>query len=225
MTAGEMNVARYIREQSEELKKLSKQARLDVLGHLFGMAAAEATKHEDDMRSPMMPRVNRHQPVLDSVPVEDARQRAVLQDILGGLVGAAENRSEGEARAAFYLADAGGTGLHRIAGMDPAYGAFTAGFAVGKQSIACGLAAAIRRPVVTPDVTRDPAWENWRWLADAFNYRGCWSFPIEGRGGKVLGTFSMYFTRPSSASGRDFEFASIMTDAAAEIMSRKRVFS
>jgi GAF domain-containing protein len=79
--------------------------------------------------------------------------------------------------------------------------------------------------VVTPDVTTDPAWANWRWLAEAFNYRGCWSFPIEGRGGKVLGTFSMYFTRPSSASGRDFEFASIMTDAAAEIMTRKRVFS
>jgi hypothetical protein len=122
MTAGEMNVARYIREQSEELQKLSKQARLDVLRHLFGMAAAEATKHENDMRSPVMPKIIHHQPHLD--PAEDARQRAVLQDILGGLVGAAENRSEGEARAAFYVADAEGTGLHRIAGMDPAYGAF-----------------------------------------------------------------------------------------------------
>ena len=221
MTAGEMNVARYIREQSEELKRLSAEARLDLLAHLFGMAAAEATKQEGGRRARMMPLTDRHQPHSDSGGEE--HQREVLQEILGGLVRAAESRSEGAARAAFYIADEGGASLHRIAGMDPAYGAFTAGFAVGKQSIACGLAAAIRRPVVTPDVTTDPAWAEWRWLAEAFNYRGCWSFPIEGRGGKILGTFSMYFTRPSSASGRDFEFASMMTDAAAEIMMRKRV--
>jgi GAF domain-containing protein len=216
-----MSVARYIREQSEELKKLSGEARFDLLAHLFGMAAAEATKQEGGKRARMLAQINRDQPHPDSG--DEAHQREVLQEILAGLVVAAESRSEGEARAAFYIADEGGASLHRIAGMNPAYGAFTAGFAVGKQSIACGLAAAIRRPVVTPDVNTDPAWAEWRWLAEAFNYRGCWSFPIEGRGGKILGTFSMYFTRPSSASGRDFEFASMMTDAAAEIIMRKRV--
>ena len=113
MTAGEMNVARYIREQSEELKKLSGEARLDLLAHLFGMAAAEATKQEGGRRARMMPRIDRHQPHPD--PGEAGHQREVLQEILGGLVRAAESRSEGEARAAFYIADEGGASLHRIA--------------------------------------------------------------------------------------------------------------
>jgi hypothetical protein len=219
MTTGEINVASYIRERSEELRKLSRDARLDLLVHIFGVAALEATKHEGIMAPPAVPQVHD----LQSIGREnDAAQRwAALQEVLEGLVGVAVSRSEGEARAAFYMADDGGIGLHRIAGMSTAYGAYTAGFKIGPQSIACGLAAATRRPVITNDITKDPAWREWEWLAAAFNYRGCWSFPIEGRGGKIFGTFSMYFKNPSQTNDRDIQFASIMTDTAAEIIGRR----
>jgi GAF domain-containing protein len=220
MSGNEMNVASYIRERSEELRKLSKDARLDLLVHIFGVAALEATKHEAVMAPPAVPQVHDLQSIGRQNDAAQ-RRRAALQEVLEGLVGVAVKRSEGEAQAAFYMADDGGTGLHRIAGMSTAYGAYTAGFKISPQSIACGLAAATRRPVITGDITQDPAWRDWEWLAAAFNYRGCWSFPIEGRGGKVFGTFSMYFRNPSHANDRDIQFASIMTDTAAEIIGRR----
>jgi GAF domain-containing protein len=222
MSADEMNVARYIRERSEELKRLSSDTRLDLLAQIFGVAALEATKHEGNMLPHPIPQCNELGSEVAAREADRENRRAALQEILEGLVSVAENRSAGEARAAFYIADDSGTGLHRVAGMSTAYAAYTDGFKVGAQSLACGLAAAVRRPVITPDVTKDPSWGQWRWLASAFNYRGCWSFPIESRGGKVYGTFSMYFTNPSSANDRDIQFASVLTDTAAEIMSRRR---
>jgi GAF domain-containing protein len=223
MSADEMNVARYIRERSEELKQLSRDARLDLLAQIFGVAALEATKHEVDMLPQAIPQRSESGAAVARRDDDREHEKAALREILEGLVSVAENRSAGEARAAFYIADDAGTGLHRVAGMNTAYAAYTDGFKVGVQSLACGLAAAVRRPVITPDVRKDPTWGQWRWLASAFNYRGCWSFPIEGRGGKVFGTFSMYFTHPSSANDRDIQFASILTDTAAEIMARRRV--
>ena len=58
MIANEMNVARYIRETSEELRKLSRDARLELLVHIFGVAALEATKHEDCMLPPLVPKID-----------------------------------------------------------------------------------------------------------------------------------------------------------------------
>jgi GAF domain-containing protein len=221
MIANEMNVARYIRETSEELRKLSRDARLELLVHIFGVAALEATKHEDCMLPPLVPKIEDLKPQGIDKESDAVHHRAALQEVLEGLVGVAVNRSQGEARAAIYVADDGAKGLHRVAGMTPAYGAYTAGFKIGTQSIACGLAAAIRRPVITDDITKDPSWRDWEWLATAFDYRGCWSFPIEGRGGKIFGTFSMYFKNPSQANDRDIQFASMMTDTAAEIIVRR----
>lgn len=223
MAANEMNVATYIRERSDELQRLSSVARLHLLEHIFGMAALEAAKYESSMPPPMVPALDNLPS--QSVAVEDhlARCRSTLQETLEDLVNVAINRSEGKARAAFYVADEFGTGLHRIAGMSPAYGAHTDGFKIGSQSIACGLAAAIRRPVLTDDVMKDPLWKPWQWLAAAFDYRGCWSFPIEGRGGKIFGTFSMYFKNPAQANERDMQFAAIMTDTAAEIIGRRGI--
>lgn len=220
MASDEMNLATYIRERSEELQKLSQDARLDLLVHLFGVAALEATKHEHRMLPPVVPHFKQIRRGVALRDDDTAQRRASLQQILESLVDVAVKRSGGKAQAAFYLPDDAGTGLHRIAGMSPAYGAYTDGFKIGESSLACGLAAATRRPVITDDVTKDPAWAEWQWLAAAFNYRGCWSFPIEGRGGKIFGTFSMYLEDPSQASDRDIQFASIITDTAAEIIGR-----
>lgn len=218
MTTVDINVANYIREQSEELQRLSKDARLDLLSHIFSMAAVEASKHELDMLPPDVPQLKDNR--LKTSPADDRTilRRAALENALEGLVSAAVKRCELQARAAFYVAAE--TGLHRVAGMTKAYGSYTDGFKIGTQSLACGLAAAIRRPVITSDVTTDSSWADWRWLATAFDYRSCWSFPIEGRGGKVFGTFSMYFKTPLQASDQDIQFASLMTDAAAEIIGR-----
>ena len=38
---------------------------------------------------------------------------------------------------------------------------------------------------------------------------------------KVFGTFSMYFKNPSQANDRDIQFASILTDTAAQLIGQR----
>src|ERR1700761_9569773 len=45
MTESKRNIATYIRETSEELQRLSRDARLGLLVHIFGIAALEAARH------------------------------------------------------------------------------------------------------------------------------------------------------------------------------------
>src|ERR1700749_3248359 len=125
MSADEMNVARYIRERSKELKRLSRDARLDLLAQIFGVAALEATKHEANMLPQAVPQRSEPGSQVGAREGDRGNHRAALREILEGLVTVAENRSAGEARAAFYIADDAGTGLHRVAGMSTAYAAYT----------------------------------------------------------------------------------------------------
>jgi len=145
---------------------------------------------------------------------------ASVGDLLEVLVWGAVEHADSKARAAFYLSDAAELELHHIVGMPPEYARYVNGFAIGEQSLACGLAVATRRPIITPEVSREPRWNDWLWLAKEFGYRACWSFPIETSSGKVLGSFAMYYAQPREATPRDIDLASVLTRTAAMIISR-----
>jgi GAF domain-containing protein len=144
--------------------------------------------------------------------------RAVLLDVL---VRAAKEHAKGEARAAFYIADAQATKLYHVTGMPEAYAQRVNGFPISPRSLACGLAAAIRLPVITPDVTEDARWKPWLSLARDFDYRACWSFPLEGPERKVLGTLAMYYGKPREATSVDLDVAATLSRTAADIISRR----
>jgi signal transduction histidine kinase/CheY-like chemotaxis protein/PAS domain-containing protein len=125
-----------------------------------------------------------------------------------------------ELRCAFYLANPSRTALHHVVGMGEDHARRMAGLAIGAGSLACGLATHLGQPVITPDVTEEPLWEPWLALAEAFDFRACWSFPIETEGGKAVGTFAMYYRRPREAKPGDHHLAAIVTRTAAIIISR-----
>jgi GAF domain-containing protein len=160
-----------------------------------------------------------------SVRVEDTKTqpgqrvvgRASLRASLGALVHTAIENAAGEARAAFYISN--GAKLHHIIGMPEAYARQVDGFAIGQQSLACGLAAARRQPIITRDVAEEPLWKPWLWLAKQFDYRACWSFPVETSEGDIVGTFAMYFRDPREATPRDLDLAATITRAAAIMIS------
>jgi hypothetical protein len=152
------------------------------------------------------------------VEIPPAANGASLPDLLGVLVRAAIEHADGKARAAFYLADAAGAELHHIIGMPDAYARCVNGFAIGEQSLACGLAAATRQPIITPDVSEEPRWKQWLWLAQEFGYRACWSFPVAIASGTVVGSFAMYYTEPREAERCDLDLASVLTRTAAAII-------
>jgi PAS domain-containing protein len=149
---------------------------------------------------------------------------APLADALSILARLVTEETAGQARTACYIVDADGTRLHPIRGagdMPDAYTEQVDGFVIGAESLACGLASATGRPVLTPDVFAEPHWDAWAHLAREFAFRACWSFPIETRDGKPVGTFAMYFPSARDATPQDLALAEVETQAAAIILSRE----
>jgi GAF domain-containing protein len=102
--------------------------------------------------------------------------------------------------------------------MPQTYAQHVDGFPIGPQSLACGLAAGTGQPIITRDVVEEPLWKPWLWLAKEFEYRACWSFPVETSTGKILGTFAMYYKDPREATQRDLDLAATLTRAASLII-------
>lgn len=149
-----------------------------------------------------------------------AMDGAALDVSLGILVAAAVEQEKGALRCAFYLADLESATLHHVVGMTDAYAERVNGFEVSPESLACGMAFASGQPVITPDVTREPRWRPWIWLARDFGYRACWFFPVETASGQLVGALAMYFAEPREPTARDRELAAALTQTAAIIISR-----
>jgi PAS domain S-box-containing protein len=139
---------------------------------------------------------------------------------LGILVRTAIDQAESERRCAFYIADRAGEMLRHVVGMSEAYARHVDGFVISAESLSCGLAAALREPVLTADVEREPRWAPWLWMAREADFRGCWSFPVETATGTLVGSLAMYFREPRVATSRDRELAAALTQTAAIIISR-----
>ncbi|UTI62985.1 EAL domain-containing protein [Paraconexibacter antarcticus] len=85
------------------------------------------------------------------------------------------------------------------------------GIAVGPQIGSCGAAAYSGQEVIGHDLHTDPRWAAFQDLIRPHGLRHCWSFPITGRAGTVLGSFGVYGPQPRSPSEEDRRF---MRDAA-----------
>jgi PAS domain S-box-containing protein len=155
---------------------------------------------------------------------KDAFQAAVndapLEEVLAFLISAAIGQMDANARCAFYIANSDGTELRHVVGMPESYARHVDGFKIGLESLACGLAVGAGQPVITPDVLRESRWTPWRWLAKEYDYRACWSFPVETSAGKTVGTFAMYFREPCEPTAQNLVFVASLTHAASIIISR-----
>jgi PAS domain S-box-containing protein len=152
--------------------------------------------------------------------LELALNGAPLETSLGVLVRTATDQLGEGVRAAFYLANPAHTGLHHVVGMPAAYAEAVDGFEIGPASLSCGLATHTGLPVLTPDVAKEPRWTPWFWLAEMFDFRGCWSFPIRTVAGRSVGTLAIYWRRPREATLRELELAAVLTATAAIIIAR-----
>lgn len=77
------------------------------------------------------------------------------------------------------------------------------GALIGPAEGSCGTAATRRELVVVTDIASDPLWASYRDLAGRFGLRACWSAPIMSGGGRVLGTFALYYREPRAPSDGD----------------------
>lgn len=92
------------------------------------------------------------------------------------------------------------SGRHVLHGAAPslpiAYSNAVHGLEIGDARGSCGTAAWRRERVVVADIASHPYWENYKALALAHGLKACWSTPVLGSDGKVLGTFAVYLREP-----------------------------
>lgn len=73
------------------------------------------------------------------------------------------------------------------------------GVEIGPAVGSCGTAAHTGQITMVADIARDPLWADFKDLALAHGLQACWSVPIKGSTGRVLGTFAFYHPTPRAA--------------------------
>jgi PAS domain S-box-containing protein len=101
-----------------------------------------------------------------------------------------------------------------------AYNAAADGLEIGAAVGSCGTAAYEKRAVIVEDIRTHPYWENYREIAEAHQLRACWSQPLLGRDGSVLGTLALYRSEPHIPSSHEQDVVR-MTAHIAEIAIRR----
>jgi PAS domain S-box-containing protein len=96
------------------------------------------------------------------------------------------------------------------------------GVEIGPLVGSCGTAAFQNATVIVDDIATDPRWANFKDLAAEAGLGACWSQPIRGTNGKVLGTFAMYHARPTKASPEDISSINDAAHLAAIAIERRR---
>ncbi len=71
---------------------------------------------------------------------------------------------------------------------------------IGPAVGSCGSAAFFGEAVIVDDIEQDPRWADFKALALPHSLRACYSSPIFGSKGKILGTFALYFRHARAPS-------------------------
>lgn len=116
-----------------------------------------------------------------------------LGTILAALVNEIEQQLPG-ALCSILLLDADSCLRHGASQKLPeAYVKLVDGVKMGHGVGSCGTAAWRNETVIVSDIAQHPFWQDYKEVALRFDLRACWSFPIVGSSGKVLGVFGTYY--------------------------------
>jgi diguanylate cyclase (GGDEF)-like protein/PAS domain S-box-containing protein len=161
-----------------------------------------------------------------------ALENAMLSQISAGLPLAASLSAvvEGIERASpgmqcsVLLLDADGKRLTTAAApsLPAAYCAAIDGLEIGPEVGSCGTAAHTGQLVVVGDIAGDPKWTAFRELALSHGLQACWSVPIKGSSGRVLGTFAAYYRSPRAQAPYELQLMDTATRLAGIAIERAR---
>lgn len=160
-------------------------------------------------------------------------ERAILEQIASGMPLAAVleeiarviERHATPTLASILLLDATGARLRQGAApsLPEAYNRAIEGAEIGPVAGSCGTAAFRREPVVVTDIETDPLWAPWRDLALAHQLRACWSTPIFASGGRVAGTFALYYREPRSPTQDELDLIARATHLVGIAIQRSEI--
>ncbi|MFT4926096.1 MAG: signal transduction histidine kinase [Phenylobacterium sp.] len=92
------------------------------------------------------------------------------------------------------------------------------GLVIGPNVGSCGTAVFSKKRVIVENIASNPYWEQYKDLALKANLRACWSEPIIGREGEVLGSFSTYYQQPCQPRADDLNFLELSANLCAVII-------
>ncbi|BBL74827.1 PAS domain S-box protein [Methylomagnum ishizawai] len=127
-----------------------------------------------------------------------------LAGVLDGIARAVEAEAPGTLCSILVL-DPESRRLRHGAGpsLPEAYNRFCDGVEIGPGVGCCGTAAHENRRVVAENLQTHPFWVGFRDAATAAGLASCWSEPIRGERGQVLGTFAIYRGVPGAPGADD----------------------
>jgi signal transduction histidine kinase len=139
-----------------------------------------------------------------------------IAEVLEAIVFAVEEEDP-DIACSIYLLNEERRGLKLAAApsLPPKYRASVREAPIARDVGSCPAAAYRNERVICEDLRTDPRWAPIRHLVEDTDLRACWSQPIRGPQGEVLGTFAIYKTRPGGPSAEDVSFM----EAAAELAS------
>ena len=99
--------------------------------------------------------------------------------------------------------------LHTVSSpsLPAAYSGLIANLMIGPNVGSCGTAAYLRTPIAVTDIESDPRWAAFRAALRPTGLQACWSSPIIGTDGTVLGTLALYFPEARAPSEREMRIA------------------
>lgn len=141
-----------------------------------------------------------------------------LEQVLSRDLLTVEAMAEGELITSILLLSADGKRLsHGAAPRLPrSYRDAVDGAEIGPSAGSCGTAAHFNRPVYVPDIATDPLWAEWRDIALPLGLRSCWSTPIRGSSGEVLGTFAIYRRTVGDPTREEIESIDLIAEHVAQ---------
>ena len=113
--------------------------------------------------------------------------------------------------------------LHHVVGksLSREYVALMDDFPAEIRFGSCAAAVALHRQIIVPDISKDALWEYRRDAAVNAGLHACWSTPITGADGRILGTFATYLKRTGMPSRRDLELVGRMAQLARIAIERR----
>ncbi|MFF9479903.1 ATP-binding protein [Streptomyces sp. NPDC014733] len=157
--------------------------------------------------------------------LEMMAEGAPLRPVLDAVTGALEDLLPGT-RCSVLLLDERSGRLHHGAApsMPQEYIEAIDGMDTGPCAGSCGTAAYTAVPVVVPDIHRSSLWDDFRPAAAIAGVRACWSTPIPGKDGQVLGTFAVYHDDPHTPTEYERHLVERFTHLAAVAIDHDRLF-
>ncbi|MGW1838400.1 ATP-binding protein [Streptomyces sp. NPDC002067] len=157
--------------------------------------------------------------------LEMMAEGAPLRPVLDAVTSALEDLLPGTMCSVLLLDERSGRLHHGAApSMPQQYIEMIDGMDTGPCAGSCGTAAYTAVPVVVPDIHRSALWDDFRPAAAVAGVRACWSTPIPGKDGQVLGTFAVYHDIPHTPTEYERLLVERFTHLAAVAIDHDRLF-